>query len=159
MKLVFGKGKASREEIEREAAREIEALTKSKQPPQAIDWSVYGLSEDVADPAAAARSLQARGGGTQDGDLSGDVAGEPDIQAPVEYPSPATTRRPATRAASKAPARKRPAAKRAPAKRAPAKRAPAKASGAARKTTSRSGGAATKASTTARARKASTPRR
>ncbi|MDQ6928385.1 MAG: hypothetical protein M3159_06945 [Actinomycetota bacterium] len=51
MKLVFGKGKVSREDIEREAAQEIETLIASGDGAPAIDWSVYGLPADVGDPS------------------------------------------------------------------------------------------------------------
>lgn len=91
MKLVFGKGKVSREDIEREAAREIEALIASGEDPPAIDWSVYGLSPDVADPAIASADL-ANG------------ASESDAATTTKAPAPrARSTKPAARA--KAPAR------------------------------------------------------
>lgn len=89
MKLVFGKGKVSREEIEREAAREIEALIASTDEPPKIDWSVYGLPPDVADPAFAVSSLEARAAagadrldatGPEEGSANG--AGEADALDP-----------------------------------------------------------------------------
>ncbi|MDQ6909632.1 MAG: hypothetical protein M3Z84_02425 [Actinomycetota bacterium] len=65
MKLAFGKSRASREEIEQDAAREIEALIASGEDRPAIDWSVYGLPPDVADPAAASADLGAPATSTQ----------------------------------------------------------------------------------------------
>lgn len=59
MKLAFGKSKVSREEIEQDAAREIEALIASGEDRPAIDWSVYGLPAEVADPAVASADLGA----------------------------------------------------------------------------------------------------
>jgi hypothetical protein len=57
MKLVFGKGRVSREEIEQQAATEIENLISSADGPPPIDWDVYGFSGDVADPAVASAGL------------------------------------------------------------------------------------------------------
>lgn len=92
MKLVFGKGKVSREEIEQQAASEIDALISSSDGPPPIDWSVYGLSADVADPAVASEGLAATtSAGAPDHVDHGDEVDDLNGQSPIPS-SPAPER-------------------------------------------------------------------
>ena len=117
MKLVFGKGRASREDIEREAERELESLIASGQAPPAIDWSVYGLSPDV-DPAVASADLAARSA-SDDIDDIGDVppggrgaeAVAPTNGRAQAKPRRATANKPRTRATGAGAKKSRPAKK------------------------------------------------
>jgi hypothetical protein len=63
MKLAFGKSRASREELEQDAAQQIEAVIASGEDRPAIDWSVYGLPAEIADPATASADLGAPANG------------------------------------------------------------------------------------------------
>ncbi|HUQ63345.1 MAG TPA: hypothetical protein VM121_06310 [Acidimicrobiales bacterium] len=102
MKLVFGKGKVSREEIEQQAASEIDALISSSDGPPPIDWSVYALSADVADPAVASDGLTAAAtAGAQDN--IDDLDGERPALAGLAPEPPAPRRRSTTSRAKSAP--------------------------------------------------------
>jgi hypothetical protein len=63
MKLAFGKSQLSREELEQDAAQQIEAVIASGEDRPAIDWSVYGLPSEIADGATASADLGAPANG------------------------------------------------------------------------------------------------
>ncbi|HEX8769567.1 MAG TPA: hypothetical protein VF711_02220 [Acidimicrobiales bacterium] len=92
MKLAFGKSRASREEIEQDAAREIEALIASADDRPAIDWSVYGLPADIADPTAASTDLGAPAIG--DEPAKSEPAAPPAARNPRARPSTGPAKKP-----------------------------------------------------------------